>query len=328
MVQQGTAVALRKYEGVTTLTVAQAQEILTKLWPGAEEASPMEVYKAKMVCVQYRLNPLLKHLFLIPFDKKDREGNVVSTTYSMVMGIGAKRLIASRVHSYSYLDDTPRVMSEAEEVKIFGSVDPNRVRCITKLKDLTTGATAQGYGEWKKLNSYNKPNNPKGLDKGNSQVHQASIRSESDGLGRLYPVDMPGADIPVIDEAFIPGPGMLVNSVDGEVVEHKEPSGDQEPETTKSDQSGTTEPADTKKAQPDDGQAQTKPDPAAKRRPQKNRDLSKLKDHGDLKTALYNDLGVSEGQQLAELNIKAWTELAMSLPDAYRLVEAAYKTPE
>ena len=195
---------LIKYHGVTTLTREATREIITTIWPAAEKASPAEVFKAIQICVQYGLNPLMNHLFLLPFDKKDKAGNVIATTYATVLGIGANRLIASRKHSYSYLDDTPRLMSMVEQNKIFGSVDESKIRFITKLQDTKTGAMAQGYGEWNKMKTYANgkqyPNEPKGTDKGNSMENMSATRSERAALARLYPADLP--DIPVVDEEY------------------------------------------------------------------------------------------------------------------------------
>ncbi len=106
--------ALQKYAGVTSLTQEEAKEIINTMWPDADKASHAEVFKAMKICQDYGLNPLMRHIYLIPFDGK----------YVTVMGIGANRLIASRRHIYSYIDDTPRIMSEAEQVKFFGKV-PN-----------------------------------------------------------------------------------------------------------------------------------------------------------------------------------------------------------
>jgi hypothetical protein len=229
-----TAVALRKYEGVTSLTKEGAKEIILTLWPEAEKASPVEVYKAMSICVQYGLNPLMNHVFLIPFDKYEGTGDSrrkVGTTYATVLGIGANRLIASRKHSYSYLDDTPRIMTRQEQEKIYGEVDDTKIHFITRLKDTRSGAEASGYGEWPKLSSYGKPNQPKGTEKGNSMANMSAIRSERQALARLYPADMPGADIPVVDENYEPRLASSVVApeiIDGEVVEPSKelPEGD------------------------------------------------------------------------------------------------------
>lgn len=183
------ATALEKYQGITALTKAQAKEILMTVFPDAPEA---EMARAIMLCASYHLNPLMGHLFLIPFKGKDNK-----TTYATVMGIKAKRLLASRRRSFSYVDDTPRLMSEEEQKKIYGKVDAEHIVAITVLRDPNTGAEARGYGKWgKSIPVY-------GTEKGNSQENMAFIRSESQALDRLCPGEMP-ADIEVIDEQFAP----------------------------------------------------------------------------------------------------------------------------
>lgn len=177
--------ALEKYSGATSLSKVEAQEIIDTIWPGAGKASPAEVYKAVSICVQYGLNPLMRHLYLIPFSGK----------FVTVMGIGANRLIASRKHAYSYINDTPRLMNEDEQKRVFGKVDATNLIAITILKDIKTGAMARGYGKW----PTNK--NVQGEDKGNSQANMAFIRSERQALDRLYPADMP-ANVEVIDERY------------------------------------------------------------------------------------------------------------------------------
>ncbi len=194
--------ALMKYEGVAALSTLEAKEIITTMWPGAEKASPAEVFKAITICHQYGLNPLVGHLHLIPFDKKDATGKVVGKTYAAVKGIGANRLIARRKHSFSYIDMTPRYMTEEEEKKVWKTVDPDKIRFIVTLKDTKTGATASGYGEWAKYKSVGGKkylNNPKGIDKGNSVENMSGIRAERQALDRLYPADMP-TSIPFEDE--------------------------------------------------------------------------------------------------------------------------------
>lgn len=207
MVTQSNAVQnkLAKYEAATSLTTAQAEEIITTLWPEAAQASPAEVYKAKMLCIQYHLNPLANHVFLIPFDKYEGTGenrHKVGTTYATVLGIKANRLIASRKHHYTFLDDTPRIMTEEEQKKIYGRVQEDKIIFITKLKDLDTGAEASGRGEYKKENQWKKANDPKGTDKGNSMENMSAIRSERNAYDKLYPADMPNPEIPVIDETY------------------------------------------------------------------------------------------------------------------------------
>lgn len=215
--------ALAKYQGQASLTVAQATEIIDVLWPEASKASPAEVYKAKQVCVQYGLNPLMQHVFLIPFNKREKRNGewiTVGTTYATVLGIKATRLIASRKHSFSYIDNTPRLMTAAEQEQVFGEVDTVNLRAICILQDTQTGATVRGYGSWPKATE------PKGMDKGNSKANMAFIRAERQAMDRMAPADLPGPDIPVIDEQYeVPATTVTVEGVGrveqatGEIVE-------------------------------------------------------------------------------------------------------------
>lgn len=213
------AKALVQYQGATALTKQTAREIVTTLWPNAEEASPIEVFKAITLCVQYRLNPLMGHLFLIPYWNSRKK----KYDYVCTLSIKTNRLIPSRKHSWSYLDDTPRIMSEEEEVKHYRKVNEDKIRAIVKLKDLKTGAEATGFGEWNiwKLDGDGKKvrNEPKGIDKGNSMENMACIRAERNGLDKLYPADLPSRDIPVVDENYIEGDYKVIDEETGEITE-------------------------------------------------------------------------------------------------------------
>ncbi len=186
--------ALAKYSGVTSLTRVQTDEIIDTIWPEARAVSPAEVFKAVTIATQYGLNPLMRHLYLIPFKTKVGD-NRWETRYATVLGIGATRLIAARKHTYSYIEDSPRLMTEDEQKKVFGEVSANKLQAVTILKDMKTGATARGYGSWPK------DTEPKGVDKGNSKANMAFIRSERQALDRLYPADLP-RNIEVVDERF------------------------------------------------------------------------------------------------------------------------------
>jgi hypothetical protein len=191
--------ALAKYSGCTSLTKEEATQIIDTIWPAASKASPAEVYKAVSICAQYGLNPLMKHLYLIPFNKREKRGNEwvsVGTTYAAVLGISANRLIATRKHAYSYIDESPRLMSEAEQVKVYGKVDPENIVAVTILKDTRTGASARGYGKWPRAKAV------QGEDKGNTPENMAMIRSERQALDRLYPAELP--DAPVVDDQYVP----------------------------------------------------------------------------------------------------------------------------
>ena len=192
---------LMKYEGVVSLTQQGATEVLETIWPDAPE---VEVFKAAMVCHQYGLNPLMKHLFLIPF-KRRRQGKVVGEDWVTVLGIKATRLIAHRHGDFSYLDDTPRVMTEEEQKRIYGYIDKNKIMAITKLKD-SKGNEASGYGAWPLGEE------PYGAEKGNTKANMAFIRSERNALDRLFAGEMPQG-IQVVDEEYISG-----GVVEGEVI--------------------------------------------------------------------------------------------------------------
>lgn len=220
--------ALAIYNGKGQLTQVQAKEIILTIWPGAPA---VEVTKAAMVCAQYGLNPLMKHLYLIPFDKKkknDKTGKweVESTSYAMVMGIKASRIIARRKGEYAYLDDTPRIMTEAEQIKIFGEVDQDNICAITRLKD-RKGNSAIGTGKWPRMKKdYNgnlTENQPQGSDKGNTKLNMAMIRSERQALERLFPDSLPSEASEVADERYIELPdGDKVDTATGEIEDKAE----------------------------------------------------------------------------------------------------------
>ncbi len=174
---------LQRYQGCTNLTEKDATHILETCWPNAPKH---EVVKAALLCQSYGLNPLMKHVFLIPFNTKG------GTEWVTVMGIKATRLLASRRKSFTYADG-PRVMTEEEQKAIFGKVDSSRIWAICKVGDLA-GNQAPGYGFWP-ANS-----NPYGMDKGNTPENMAFIRAERNALDRLLPGEMP--DVEVVDERY------------------------------------------------------------------------------------------------------------------------------
>ena len=207
--------ALEKYQHTAVMTRDVAVEIVETLW---KDAPPVEKLKAIMLCQQYNLNPLMKHLYLLPFNKKDATGKVIGKDWVMVHGIGATRLMAHRRHNFTYLDLTPRVATKDELERILGdNINVNLIYFITKIKDLKTGAEAFGLGTWpKNINVY-------GADKGNSPSNMASIRSERQAIDRLYPGEMPPggeiADERFMDEPVIEGEGRVVDEQTGEIIE-------------------------------------------------------------------------------------------------------------
>ena len=56
--------------------------------------------------------------------------------YETVRGIRFSRKVTRRKHRFSFLDDTPRLMTEEEERRYYKKPDPERVRYITKIKDM------------------------------------------------------------------------------------------------------------------------------------------------------------------------------------------------
>jgi len=190
------ALAIRKYALTPRLDKAQAIEVLKTCWPKAPE---QEVVRAALLCATYQLNPLMKHVFLVPYGQGDRQ------QWSIQIGIGATRLAASRRGPVSYIDG-PRIMSQDEQKQIRGKVDPQRIWAITKLAG-RNGATSVGYG------SYGITEAVQGEAKGNSRENMAMIRSERQALDRLYPAEMPmPSDVDTIDESFESSPLQVIET--------------------------------------------------------------------------------------------------------------------
>jgi len=197
---------LMKYQGRAVITRDEQTEIIETLWP---EAPPVEKKKALLLCMQYNLNPLLKHIYILgPF--KDQETGEPS--FALALGIKTKRLMARRQKPFSYIDDTPRMMTPDEQMKVWGKVWADRLCAITKLRALD-GSTADGYGTWPKgKKAY-------GENKGNSPENMAHVRSESAALDRLCPDTLPqGVD--VMDERFVEAEAVkTVDTRTGEIIE-------------------------------------------------------------------------------------------------------------
>ena len=200
------AVALRQYALTPRLDKAQAIEVLKACWPKAPET---DVLRAALLCATYQLNPLMKHVFLVPYGQGDK------ATWSIQIGIGATRLAASRRGPVSYIDG-PRIMSAEEQKHIRGKVDNNKIWAITKLGG-RNGATSVGYG------SYGVTETVQGEAKGNSRENMAMIRSERQALDRLYPAEMPmPADVETVDESFEKSPLAAVEGEYRDISEAKE----------------------------------------------------------------------------------------------------------
>ncbi len=178
----------------SVITKEQAAYLIKTIWPKAPET---EVVKAAILCKQYGLNPLMKQVFLVKFDKWD-DGKKVGEDWAIVLGIKASRQIAQQAMKragirYSYADG-PRAMTEAEQVAIFGKVNKANFWAITTLKD-SQGNLYPGYGSWPV------DKKPYGMDKGNDIFNMAFIRSERKALDKLAPGELP--DIETGDDAYI-----------------------------------------------------------------------------------------------------------------------------
>ncbi len=170
--------ALDKYIGGGVITKAGYVEIVNTLWGSAPE---IQKKKAILLCQAYKLNPLMKHLYLIPY-KRWKKVKVVDSfvkkpvldangkqivDWTMVLGIGATRLLAQRKHNFSYLDMSPRAAEPAEVKKITGKPGDfaNYAYGFTHIKDVDTGAEAYGLRD---ISLFDKI---QGQDKGNT--HQS-----------------------------------------------------------------------------------------------------------------------------------------------------------
>jgi hypothetical protein len=181
---------LAQYEGKQTLSKVELEDVIKTLWP---KAPAVEAKKALMLCQQYRLNPLAKHVYLIPFGQ----------SFALVLGIGATRLIARRAAlnqhiNYGYEDFSPRIMTADEQMKINGKVDDKNVWAITILMD-NKGNKVYGTGSWPAGKAV------QGGDKGNTPENMARIRSERNALDRLLPGEItPMNQVDVVDESYMP----------------------------------------------------------------------------------------------------------------------------
>jgi len=192
--------ALAKYMGGVAMTKAVATEIVNTMWG---EAPMVEKAKVILLCEAYQLNPLMKHVYLVGYQRRVNGKVVVDGNnkpvldWSIQMGIGATRLLAQRKHSYSYLDMTPRKATKTEIEKILGdTADPNCIYGFVWIKDTKTGAEAFG------LRGIEKDANIKGREKGNTPLNMACIRAERLALDRQYPGEMP-TDVELVDERYI-----------------------------------------------------------------------------------------------------------------------------
>jgi len=194
--------AIARYIGTSAITKAIATEIVESLWG---EAPQIEKTKAILLCQTYQLNPLMKHLHLVGYKRKDKAGNYIRDKqgnyvrdWVAMIGIGATRLMAQRKHNYSYLDMTPRKATKEEIEKILGdTADPNSIYGFVHIKDVDTQAEAFG------LRGCSNRERIINEEKGNTHLNQACVRAERQALDRQYPGEMPPQDIEVVDERFI-----------------------------------------------------------------------------------------------------------------------------
>lgn len=275
--------ALIKHSGGNVLSVldeVKATSIIKTIWPGAPD---VEVKKAAMICEQYGLNPLMKHLFLIPFNTKVKATAKVpehwETSYSVVLGIKASRIIARRKGEYAYLDDTPRIMTEAEQLKIFGEVYQDQVCAITRLAD-RKGNTAIGTGKWPKGTDV------KGADKGNTKLNMAMVRSERQALDRLFPDSLP-SETDVIDERYQEFPDTITKVEISEV----KPDQAQLPEASQIDENqDEPEPEEVQKTEAKQQVSEPTQAQSPVQAQKVKRDHSTIKNLGDFYNACLTDL--------------------------------------
>lgn len=295
--------ALAPYQGIRTLTKQQATEVLRTIWPKAPDA---EILKAAMLCKDYGLHPLMKHIFLLPF--KNKKTQVV--TWATVLGIAATRLIASRRGSYSYVDG-PRLMTDDEQQRIFGEVDPDKLWAITVVQD-NAGNRAPGYGNWPKADA------PYGTDKGNSKSNMAFIRSERNALQRLRPGEIP-TGVDVVDPSFIEAD--MDNALPA-----GEPELDVDEETGEVQESGPADPTEHPgRSSPSDvTRSEEAPDDTPKRPPS---DI-KMGSLADLFNAAQEWFGIKNWSDIfAILNVRDKSEIA-DVKDAWATICAHRLEPE
>lgn len=223
---------LVQYAGLTSLTEKDADHILTVLF---KDADTVAIQTAVWICVQYGLNPLMRHIFLLPFNvniaPKGQPPRYVKR-YEPVLGIAATRLMAARQQDgYSYVDFSPRLMTEEEQKKMFGEVDDEHLVYLTHLRN-HHGDEAWGVGRWPKDDKVH------GADKGNTQANMARIRSERNAFAMLCPAEMPrtkgGMPIRVETEDYLPDEGELLEMGSADIIEGEAKVLPDEPITKKS----------------------------------------------------------------------------------------------
>ncbi|MBA7582045.1 hypothetical protein ES708_23965 [subsurface metagenome] len=318
------------------LTQPEAEHILSLVYPGCPRE---EIIRCAILCRDFGLHPLMKEVYLIPFEKKDKQGKVLRRDWVTVVGITASRkMAADRKGAYSFLDGTPRAASHEEIVKQFGQNSEEERDNLISICTLRgeKGNEATGFGLWPK----NKE--PYGTDKGNTQRNMANIRSERPAYSRL-----PGGVLPpveVIDEAYAKVPDVgKVDTETGEIIEGevKELGSEPEPKLHWCEEHNC---AYEKKVRgtsiwyahklPDGGwcnetkkkgvvpKAAPAPVAEAEEPTKPQRDPDTLKTINDLYKACNVDFNLQPAQVLAELNVNSQAEISDTPADCYRRILA------
>jgi hypothetical protein len=201
------AVALAQ-QGQAVMTREDAFELVKTYWPTAPD---IEVKKAALMCMRYNLDPGLKQIHLMPFQRKDKNGNVLKDAsgkaiidWSIAIGIRATRINTRRQVDYRYVKDTPRPATDEEQMKYRGHVDKTHLWFITWLQDNKTKEEVFGFGNWP-LDAKGVPYKVKGTDKGNTPENMCAIRSERAAADKLCPEWLPPG-VKVIDERYMEPP--------------------------------------------------------------------------------------------------------------------------
>ena len=181
-----------KANSVTGLTPSMAVAIFKRQYPGVPEA---EIMKAALICQAYNLFPYGNQVYIIPFKVKD--GDKWVEKWVTVISLHGLREIAKSTGNYYSYADGPRVMTEQEEIGIYGEVDKSLIRSIIKIKN-KHGDIFPGYGIWRKADiAY-------GQDKGNTPHNMSFIRAERNAVDRMAPGVLPDAEL--VDASFVEVP--------------------------------------------------------------------------------------------------------------------------
>lgn len=294
----------------SVMTRAIATEIVETLWG---EAPAIEKLKAIMICHQYNLNPLMKHLHMVGYRKRDSQGDFVKDgagnyvlDWTIMQGIGATRLMSHRKHNFTYMDMTPRKATQGEVDKILGdTANAKQVYAFTHIKDLDTGAEAYG------LRGCLKEEKVKGAEKGNTPLNMACVRSERLAIDRLYPGEMPEG-IEAFDESFVELPEVsLVDKITGEIIEGG-PSDEPPPEGPPPE--SHLDVLTTREEKP--------PEDVGAKPPQPKRDPATVKTLSGLMKACFDDFGMQPKAVYAELNVKSSMEITESASECYQRIAA------